>query len=140
MEMTRLNQGFLPTLMRGFNDDFFNNNHTLKFSEVAVNIMERGSDYKVEMALPGFKKEDINIELDGNKLSIHGKVSETEESKEEEYTHKEFSFKEFQRTFTIPKDINAKKIEADYKDGILMVTLPKQDAKDKITKRIAIKG
>ena len=140
MEMTRINSGFLPSLMRSFNDDLFNNNHALKLSEVAVNIKERENDYLVEMAVPGFKKEDINIELDGNKLSIHGKVSEKEELKEEEYTHKEFSFKEFERTFTLPKDLDAKKIEADYKDGILEVTLPKPDIKEKIVKRIEVKG
>lgn len=140
MEMTRINQGFLPTLMSRFNDDLFNNQHVTRFSEVAVNIMEREKDYLVEMAVPGFTKEDINIELDGNKLSIHGKVSEKKELKEEEYTHKEFSFKEFERTFTLPKDLDAKKIEADYKNGILEVTLPKPDVKDKIIKRIEVKG
>lgn len=140
MEMTRLNQGFLPTLMSRFNDDLFNSQNMSKFSEVAVNIKEREKDYKIEMAVPGFNKEDINIELDGNKLSIHGKTSEKNEIKEEEYTHKEFSFKEFERTFTLPKDIDAKKIEADYKNGILEVTLLKPDAKEKIVKRIEVKG
>lgn len=140
MEMTRVNQGFLPTIMSSFNDDFFNNQRGSQFTEVAVNIKEQEKDYLVEMAVPGFNKEDIFIEVDRNKLSIQGKITENEEMEEEGYTHKEFSFKEFERTFTIPKDLDTQKIEADYKNGVLKVLLPKPEKKKKLVKRIEVKG
>src|SRR5690554_7794773 len=87
MEMSRRNSGFLPSFLSGFDEELFNNRQNMKFSKVAVNIMERDEDYLVEMAMPGIKKEDIHIELDGNKLSIRGEAKEAKEKNERSEEH-----------------------------------------------------
>ena len=140
MEMSRRNSGFLPSFLSGFDEELFNNRQNMKFSKVAVNIMERDEDYLVEMAIPGIKKEDIHIELDGNKLSIRGEAKEAKEINEENYTHREFSYGEFRRSFTLPKDVDGQNIEADYKDGVLNISVPKPEAKKKIVKKIEVKS
>lgn len=138
--MTRINSGFLPTFFGNLEEDFFNKNQRALFSKVAVNISERESDYLVEVAAPGFSKDDFEVEIDGNKLSIRGSISKGEEQGEENYTHQEFMYNEFARTFTLPKDVNSQNIEADYKNGILSVIVAKPAVKQKIVKKIAIKG
>lgn len=140
MEMSRRNSGFLPSFLSGFEDEVFNKRQAMKFSKVAVNIIERNDDYVVEMAVPGINKDDIHIELDGNKLSIRGEVKESKEESEDNYTLREFSYGEFTRSFTLPKDVDAQNIEADYKDGVLKVFVPKPEAKKKIVKKIEVKS
>ncbi|HZH86871.1 MAG TPA: Hsp20/alpha crystallin family protein [Brumimicrobium sp.] len=140
MEMSRFNGGFLPSFLSGIDEELFNNRQAAKFSKVAVNIIERDEDYLVEMAVPGINKENIHIELDGNKLSIHGEQSESKEETEENYTHREFSYGEFTRSFTLPKDVDGQNIEADYKDGVLKISVPKPETKKKIVKKIEVKG
>lgn|SRR5690554_512239 len=140
MEISRRNSGFLPSFFSSLDDELTNLRQATKFSKVAVNIIERDEDYLVEMAVPGINKEDIHIELNGNKLSIRGEVKESKEVNEENYTHREFSYGEFTRSFTLPKDIEGQDIEADYKDGILNIIVPKPETKKKIVKKIEIKG
>lgn len=140
MEMSRINSGFLPSFLTGLDEELFNKRQTSKSSQVAVNIIERDEDYIVEMAVPGFKKENIHIELDGNKLSIRGEAKENKEVEGESYTHREFSYGEFTRSFTLPKDVDGQNIGADYSEGVLRVTVPKPETKKKIVKKIEIKG
>ena len=92
-----------------------------------VNIMETGTDYKIEMAVPGMKKEDFKVELDNKTLVIRAEKSE--EPKEEAngtYTRKEFSYSAFRRTFDLPNTVESDKIEATYMDGILKLSIPKR--------------
>lgn len=140
MEMSRINSGFLPSFFSGLDEELFNKRQIGKSSQVAVNIIEREEDYIVEMAVPGFNKENIHVELDGNKLSIRGEAKHSTEVEEENYTHREFSYGEFTRSFTLPKDVNGQNIAADYKDGVLSVTVPKPETKKKIVKKIEVKG
>lgn len=140
MEMSRINGGFLPSFLSGLDEELFNKRQSTKSTQVAVNIIERDEDYIVEMAVPGFKKENIHIELDGHKLSIKGEAKQSEETEEVNYTHREFSYGEFTRSFTLPKDVDGQNIEADYKDGVLSVIVPKPETKKKIVKKIEVKG
>ncbi|RYM33551.1 Hsp20/alpha crystallin family protein [Brumimicrobium glaciale] len=140
MEMSRINSGFLPSFLTGLDEELFNKRQTAKSSQVAVNIIERDEDYVVEMAVPGFNKENIHIELDGNKLSIRGEAKESKEVEEENYTHREFSYGEFTRSFTLPKDVDGQNIGADYNEGVLRVTVPKPEMKKKVVKKIEVKG
>lgn len=140
MEMTRRDAGFLPSFFRGIDDDFFGSTKAMIQSKIAVNIMDRENDYLVEMVAPGFKKEDLHVEIDGNKLTIRGEISEKKEVNEESYTHREFSYGEFVRSFTLPKDVNIQNIDADFKNGILQIIVPKPVAKQKVVKKIEVKG
>jgi HSP20 family protein len=106
----------------------------------AVNITETKDDYKVSLAVPGMKKEDFNIDVDGNMLTISSEKEENMEEKDKKFTRKEYNYSSFSRTFTLPDEINKEKIEAKYEDGVLKVVLPrKEEAKKPVAKHIAIK-
>lgn len=92
----------------------------------AVNIQEMDQAFLVELAAPGLKKEDLQVEVEKDVLSI---ASEAEEKTEEagRYTRKEYNFASFRRTFSIPESVDSKKIDALYSEGVLTVTLPKRE-------------
>jgi len=106
----------------------------------AVNISEEKDEYLVSVAVPGMKKDDFKIDIDGNMLSISCEKSETIEEKEKKFTRKEFNFSSFNRCFTLPDEISKDKIEARYEDGVLKLSLPFTEASRKNTaKHIAVK-
>jgi len=113
----------------------FNNGYTLP----KVNIQETPDDFIVEMAVPGLKKSDFNIDIDNQVLSISTEKKEENEHKEENYTRREFGYASFKRTFTLPESVNEEKINATYNEGILRILLPKkEEAKQKPARSIKI--
>lgn len=98
----------------------------------ALDIYEEKDHFIVKAELPGMKKEDIDVSLHDGSLSISGeRQSETKHDDAEVYRAERF-FGKFQRTVTLPAPVAADKVKAQYKDGILMVTLPKtEEAKPK---------
>ena len=104
----------------------------------STNIMETDDHFKLQMAVPGVKKEDIKIDLEKNVLNISSeKASEENKTEDEKYTRREFAYGTFCRSFTLPETINTDKIGAEVKEGILTVTLPKK-AETKVSKQIKI--
>jgi HSP20 family protein len=95
----------------------------------AVNIKETDTSFGIELAAPGKSKEDFNIEIDHNVLTISSeeKTEKEEKSNEGKYTRKEFSYASFRRAFTLPESINSDSINATYENGVLHVTLPKRE-------------
>lgn len=137
----------LPSLFddfmtRDLSDWFSTNFSTTGTTLPAVNIKENENEFVVELAAPGMTKKDFNIELENDILTIHSEKSEEVEDKDKEgnFYRKEFSYQSFQRSFRFPQDVvNAEKINANYKDGILRLVLPKIDEKKaKPRKQIAI--
>ncbi len=136
----------LPTWSSLF-DDFFNRDLTSVFSQnfntgislPKVNIKETADAYFVEMAVPGLKKSDFQIDLENQLLSISTEVEEKSEEKEENYTRREFGYSSFKRSFTLPETVDEEKIKANYKEGILSIHLPKkEEAKQKPPRNIKI--
>jgi HSP20 family protein len=106
----------------------------------AVNITEHTNEYQVSLAVPGMKKDDFKIDVDGNMLTISSEKEETKEEKEKKFTRKEYNYSSFSRSFTLPEEINKEKIEAKYEDGVLKLLLPrKEEAKKTSAKHIAVK-
>ena len=105
----------------------------------AVNIREDDKNYVLDFAIPGIDKKDLKIDMNEDTLTISSETkNETEENKED-YRRKEFSYKSFSRSFYIPENVNREKIEANYKDGILTVSLPKQEVDtSKVQRKIEI--
>ncbi|MGE4295937.1 MAG: Hsp20/alpha crystallin family protein [Campylobacterales bacterium] len=103
----------------------------------AVNTREEENAYVIEADLPGVDKDAIKIDLHGNTLTLSGERKEEKEEDKEGYHLKESFFGKFQRSFTLPEDVDADKIDAKNKNGVLTITLPKAPPKDK--KQIAIK-
>ena len=123
-------------------DDFFTNTDKLdinynKYTTPAVNVKEDEKSFIIELAVPGMKKEDLNIELDNNKLSISNEKESSKLEEKEKYTRREFVYGKFQRTFNLPKNVDEKNIGGDYKDGILTVTISKIKERN-LTKKITI--
>lgn len=125
-----------------FNRDMpsvFTSNFNTGISLPKVNIKETADAFMVEMAVPGLKKSDFQIDLENQVLSISTEKKDESEHKEENYTRREFGYSSFKRTFTLPESVNEDKIDARYKEGILSVYLPKkEEAKQKPPRTIKI--
>lgn len=98
----------------------------------AVDVYEDKENFMVKAELPGMKKEDISVTLHEGSLSISGERKSEEKVEKGEVYRSERFFGRFQRTVALPASVDAGKIKANYKDGVLTVTLPKaEEAKPK---------
>ena len=119
-----------PTANDFFNDlfDGMITNDFKRWNTPSVNIVENDEQFKMQLAAPGFTKEDFKISVNDNTLTISAeKKSETNESTER-FTRKEFSFNRFSRSFTLTEMVNVEGINASYENGIMLVTLPKLES------------
>lgn len=126
-------------------DDFFNREVPTLFRPLtnstlpAVNVAETKDGYRLEMALSGWNQNDVNINLEGNLLSISGEHLTKQNEDGEQYTRREFSRSSFSRTFTLPETVDAERIAADFQNGLLVINVPKrEEAKKKGPKTIQI--
>lgn len=110
-------------------DDFFNDDFLTKDSLMpAMNVKEHDDDFDIELAAPGFSKEDFEVTLDNDGLHICAEKKFEEEEKEEDYLRKEFSYNSFKRTMRLPDSIDLNKdVKANYKKGILKLHLMKKE-------------
>lgn len=104
----------------------------------AVNVRDLKDGYQLEVSAPGFKKEDFNLTIENGILTISADNVEESEEEKEDYTRKEFSRSSFQRSFTLPDNIDDGKIKASYEDGLLHISLKKSDKALKEAKRVKI--
>ena len=130
----------MPWVDRFFADDDFINRWWKEDRLPAVNVAETEKDFKVEVAAPGMKKDDFKVEVKEGTLYISAETKAEKEEKEDNYMRKEFSFSSFKRSFYLPENVKEDEILANYKDGILYLTLPKVkvEKKEKV-KKIEIK-
>ena len=98
----------------------------------AVNVKETNDTYEITMAAPGLEKNDFKIDVNGSLLTISAEKDEKKEEKDESYSRREYSYKSFSRSFSLPEDIIKDKIDANYQNGELRLTLPKKDEAKKI--------
>lgn len=128
MSIIKRNNLVFPSLMNEiFKPDWFGGMENAGNPVPAVNIRENEKDYELELAVPGRKKEDFNIEIDKDVLTISSENKQENEVKEENYTRREFHFSSFRRAFTLPETIDSDNIKANYEDGLLKFTLPKKE-------------
>ncbi|XRE44787.1 hypothetical protein ACIVBQ_002991 [Tenacibaculum discolor] len=133
-----------PALPNVFND-FFRDWSTSNFSDTnttlpAVNIKENENEFTVDVAAPGMNKEDFQVNLENDILTISSERKENKENTNDNYTRKEYSYMSFKRSFTLPKGIvDSEKIKATYKNGELKINIPKLEAaKPKPAKLITV--
>lgn len=127
MSITKRNNLVFPALMNEiFKPDWFGGLETVAHNLPPVNIKENEVDFELELSVPGRTKEDFQIEIDKDVLTVSTEVKTEEVKKEEKYTRREFSFKSFKRAFTLPNSIDAENIKANYENGILSFVLPKK--------------
>jgi HSP20 family protein len=103
-----------------------------------VDIHETDDALILKAELPGFSKDDVNVELKDNSLTLKGQRQDEKEVKEEQYHRRERTYGSFQRTFMLPATVDPEKVTATYKDGVLELRLPKRETAK--PKRIAIGG
>ena len=104
-----------------------------------VNTREGDDAYYIEVELPGIKKEDINIDVNDEVLTVSGERKIEEESKDDEFYRIESRYGKFERSFTLPEDVDSDKIEATSNNGVLEIKIPKVQKVEKKPKKIAIK-
>jgi HSP20 family protein len=99
----------------------------LKAWTPAVDVYEDENSFMIKMDLPEVSREDVNVSLNENTLSISGERRVENEDKRENYHRVERRYGQFYRSFTLPPNINAEAISAQVKDGVLRLTLPKRE-------------
>ena len=127
MNLIRKQNPFFPSLV----DELFNQDRRVRTSSIssttpAVNIIEQDTQFLIELAAPGNKKEDFEIEIEDEILSISSSSNKEDNTSEKEtFTRHEFSYNSFRRSFTIPESVDNSSIEASYSEGVLLIKLLK---------------
>lgn len=126
---------FIPSLFEEFFKDFpFGGSLSTELRTIPkINIAETEKTFEIEVAAPGYKKEDFKIELNDNVLTISSEKKEEKKEEGKDYHRREFNYSCFSRSFIVPDQVDADKIHAVYENGVLNVTLPKKD--EYITKK-----
>ncbi|AFJ08850.1 Hsp20/alpha crystallin family protein [Prevotella intermedia] len=110
-----------------FNDFFYNNNMPkTNATAPAINVLENETEYTVELAAPGLRKEDFDISInnDGDLVIKMEKKNEVKDEKAH-YLRREFAYSKYEQTLILPDDVDKDKVGARMSDGVLNITLPK---------------
>jgi HSP20 family protein len=128
-------------------DDFYRTESNCSKHNACVppaNIIESENDFRIELSAPGFQKSEFKITLDKNLLTVSREVEEKDsakETKEEEnkfYSRIEYNYSEFSRSFNLPKTLDSENISANYENGILSISIPKNAEEVKLSRDIEI--
>ena len=122
----------LPTF---FKDDF----GTKAQGFIPVNVKETKDAYELEIVAPGFEKNDFNINLEKNILTVSVERKTETENKNEKQIRREYSYHSFKRSFTVDEKVDPEKIEAKYVNGVLTLNLPRKEEVKASAKEIAVK-
>lgn len=145
MTLVKFNNGHKNNVVNPFFSDVYNllNDSALgeKFATriPAVNIAETENEFEVELAVPGLKKEDFKINLEKNILTVSAEKKAEEVNESKKFSKREYSYSSFTRSFTLPQSADQNKIEADYADGILKLTIAKKEEAKIQSREITIK-
>lgn len=128
-----MNDFFAPVLEDSFLNDRF-------ISRVpAVNIAEDSEAFHIELAAPGLDKANFKINMDGDVLTISAEKEIKDQQSEKKYSKKEYSYSSFTKSFTLPEGVDQSKIDANYTDGILSVTVGKKEEAKQVSRLIEVK-
>ena len=110
----------------GLMDDFFTDTPVWNARTPAVDVRELKDEYLMEVELPGLTENDIDLNVEDTILTLSSSKEEDKEEKKEGYLIRERCSREFSRTFVLPKDVDREKINAEFKNGMLVVSIPKK--------------
>lgn len=134
-----IRRNFGPFLSNLFDDDFFPVLTGRNSSMPAVNIRENEKNFTLELAIPGIDKKNLKIDINEDVLTISHETKNESEQNTDGYKRKEFCYSSFCRSFYVPENVIADKINASYKDGVLTVELPKnKEEKHKLSRQVSI--
>lgn len=142
MTLIKANEPQFPSLTNSFSgmlDRFFDEavRTTGNFTP-SVDLKEDDNKYEIDVSIPGLKKDDINLELEGNTLHINGEKEQKDEDKDKTYHRVESAYGYFHRSFNLPDNAKVDNINAEFENGVLKVEIPKDKEKTE-TKKIDIK-
>jgi HSP20 family protein len=125
---------FVPTSFSSLIDQFFNDSVTRSGGSASgfvprVDVVEDEKAFEIHLAVPGMNKEDFKIELNENELTVSGERKLSRERKESNFRSIETQHGKFSRTFSLPENVDGSKIQAQYVNGMLELTLPKDEKK-----------
>ena len=120
----RRRNAFFPVHFNAFFNEIAKAN-TFVNQNPAVNVAEEDLAYRLEVAVPGLRKEDIDLKIEDETLIISASKEEKTEESKENYTRREFNFNNFERRFELNESIDIENIKADFSEGILSIFLPK---------------
>jgi HSP20 family protein len=125
------NQNWLPSLFNDLvNDDLFFGRNSGNVP--AMNVVENEKNYELEFAVPGLKKEDLQLQIDADGImSISMTHKENKEDKKPNYIRREFAYREFNQSYILPEDADREKITAKVENGVLSINVPKLEVEDK---------
>jgi len=106
----------------------------------AVDVSETDKAFEITVELPGMDEKNVEVKVSNSILTIKGEKQEEKEEKKKDYYRRERSFGSFERSFQVPEGVDADKIEANFKKGVLAVMLPKNPEAQKAEKKIAVKA
>ncbi len=129
--------GFNDIFESFFNDSFLSDRIIARVP--AVNISESEGQYHIELAAPGLNKEDFKLDIDGKILTIAAEKTGQQTDDLKQYNKREYSYTSFVRSFTLPESVDDTNIEAEYRDGVLKITVGKKEEEKKIKRHISIK-
>lgn len=131
---------FRPLRRSMFDIQPFGRRERLVTAVPAVDISETDRAYEITAELPGLDEKDIEVKLVNGNLKIKGEKREEKEEKRQDYYLHERRFGAFERVFPVPEGVDAEKIEATFKKGVLALKLPKKPEVQKPEKKITVKG
>ena len=125
----RNNSNFFPSIMEEFfRPDWMGGIQNATQSLVPpVNIRETDTSFEVELSAPARRKEDFNIEVDNDLLTISSEYKNENTQEDGKYTRKEFTHSSFRRSFALPETVKDDDIKASYENGVLKISLPKKE-------------
>ncbi len=122
------NGNLVDELFNGFLSNDYHENYLQNSRKPATNVFETENDFRIELMLPGFAKDDVQLNYHKNLLTIKVEKEAKEENKEDfKYSHREFSAYNFEKNFKLPNSVETEKIDAKFENGILTVVLPKKE-------------
>ena len=138
--MNNLQFAFRPFLHTLANEVFERqSNETELTYKPAANVSEDENKYNIELALPGFSKEEVSIKFEEEVLTVTAGHQPKEDVKGPKYTWNEFGFKsKYERSFQLPETVDADNISAAFENGILLIALPKKEVQPSAVKEITI--
>jgi HSP20 family protein len=100
-----------------------------------VNIKENDKDFEIELAAPGMDKNDFQLSVENDRLVICAEKQKENKEERDNYTRREFSYSSFTRSFNLPENVDENKISANYKDGVLHLSIPKTEHAAKLKRK-----
>lgn len=130
---------FQNSLRRFFDDNFWDTDTPLTAGTVPVNVRETEQQYEMDVIAPGCRKEDFNVSIHDNLLTVSFNHKEDKQEQKAGWVRNEYLKRSFSRTFTLDDTVDVNKINATYTDGILRLALPKNEKAKMLSRNIEIK-